>query len=1177
MVLCLTQITVVSAWEWDNKITYTEKDMKVAFENARGLPFIGSKLGEIKLSSHRNVEEIKRVNVGEDKTVMYYDFKGWKLYDGGLGEVIFTDETTGEEIEKEYYFAKAIYETKSYPIYNPRCEDGEIREECKTLISNNIETHLIGWERLDTRNIPKEDITIGLVTDVKEGDYIDAQWIIAGRKVSKHASWEAGSLLDGLVSAWKMDSTGTAIDGSGINDCTKAGDVVDNNVTAFFGTSYSFDGNTDGLDCGNDQSSNMTTAFSICSIVFPSNVAGGNKRIINKHWTSSHTSPFFSYYMATVGDIRFGAAVEGAVKEFTAGAVVINQPNWVCGTFNGTTLVAYINGSEVGSLAAVGKVFYGGQRNLFIGSNEHNTEDFEGSIDETFLWNRSLTATEISDWYNDGNGLEFITANPNVTINQPTNDTFTTATTEFNITCISDLGIESANYTINDGADNFTLVNNGGNEWTDTNITMAQGGYKAEFSCYDPDGGVNNSESVDFTIAFAPIVTITSPDTGNNFTTTDIEINNTITFQISQACKYSDDGGLTNNSLVCGQNISYVASQGQTNFTIFANSSNGNEGSDTIWLFVDSIPPDVNLSSPLGNISYHVSGNNLTLNWSISGNLGSCWWTNNSGINNNSVPCLDLNLSFIANVFNSKEVTLYTNDTLGNENSSSTGWDYLVFENSQTFNTTGFELEGQTITINLSSVGGATVSANLFYKDEFLTGTKVGNNNEMEFSRTLGVPSGVGNNTFYWNITHGSDFITTTMNNQTISPTIFGICNSTLTQRYLNVTFKNETLLEEDINATISSSFTYWLADQAANKTGTYSNATEQERYSFCFTPTDRSMNLRFEAQYNNQISQQRTFINTFSLSNSTLTSQVLYLLPTALGIFSTFQTIDSISNPISAVDSTMTRILNGVTRTVGTGATDSSGTILFFLDPDISHTGQFIKSGFTTNTFNFFPTTDTKLVIMGITGGDVPGSNISINSSYIITPTNQSLNNNTDFTFGFDVMGEGITLISMNISNSNGGQLLFQSNAGVGFISGVVNTGNLSRIVGTYIITSPDETLSLQRSWIVGVEFIGDYSLFRQMSLYLDYGFKEFFQYLIIFGTLMAIIIFMSSGNILDNSESKVMVILGVLWAFSIVGWLNNPVIVGSTGIAQFGKQYGIAIISTAAGSVFVFRRVFV
>ncbi|KKL28472.1 hypothetical protein LCGC14_2374820 [marine sediment metagenome] len=88
-VLVLFLIGTVSAFEIDNKLTYSNEDLKVTFENLWGLPLIGSELGTAELKSHPSVNYVKRVGAGNQVT-MWYDFDFVDLYENGLGDVEFT-------------------------------------------------------------------------------------------------------------------------------------------------------------------------------------------------------------------------------------------------------------------------------------------------------------------------------------------------------------------------------------------------------------------------------------------------------------------------------------------------------------------------------------------------------------------------------------------------------------------------------------------------------------------------------------------------------------------------------------------------------------------------------------------------------------------------------------------------------------------------------------------------------------------------------------------------------------------------------------------------------------------------------------------------------------------------------------------------------------------------------
>jgi len=298
--------------------------------------------------------------------------------------------------------------------------------------------------------------------------------------------------------------------------------------------------------------------------------------------------------------------------------------------------------------------------------------------------------------------------------------------------------------------------------------------------------------------------------------------------------------------------------------------------------------------------------------------------------------------------------------------------------------------------------------------------------------------------------------------------------------------------------------------------------------------------------------------------------------------LFSQFNVVDSNGVALSLVKGVISRIIGGSSVTVASAFTDSSGFVNYFLNPDFSYGAVFSKSGYPDNSFSFTPTTDIRTVIMGggitVTGN---GTQIMSNMTYKIFPTNSSLNNNTDYTFGFNVTSsQTITLISMNITNSSGEQLLFISNAGTGFISGVINTGNYTRLIGKFLIQTDSEEISFSRLWTVGIEYIGDYSIFKQLNLYLDYGFKPIWQYLIILGVILIVVIFMSTNETLDTSESKIIVVFLLIWAFSFIGWLDTGIVVDSGSantLGQLSSKYGIAILSSGIAVFMIFRRIFI
>ena len=199
----------LSAFDFDNSISYSEDKMTARITNAFGL---GEEIGEATLKSHATPDEILIVPTGKNQKPMFYDFNFSGEYGGGLGEVEFTDIKTGKIIEREYHFEIAIYGNLERTDYKKECNEktylnGSVGEVCeKKIIGSHIENAIIGWEKLDARNIPSGLHRISLITDVNAGDYIDGVWEIAGKKIYEHASWTT-DLNNNLVAYYTLNET----------------------------------------------------------------------------------------------------------------------------------------------------------------------------------------------------------------------------------------------------------------------------------------------------------------------------------------------------------------------------------------------------------------------------------------------------------------------------------------------------------------------------------------------------------------------------------------------------------------------------------------------------------------------------------------------------------------------------------------------------------------------------------------------------------------------------------------------------------------------------------------------------------------------------------------------------------------------------------------------------------
>lgn len=79
-------------------------------------------------------------------------------------------------------------------------------------------------------------------------------------------------------------------------------------------------------------------------------------------------------------------------------------------TYDGATVTGYLNGKSQGTVSASGNGATGGNSFAIMGRQFDGSGFAVGMVDETGVWNKVLTATEISDLYNSGDGSTMTTS-----------------------------------------------------------------------------------------------------------------------------------------------------------------------------------------------------------------------------------------------------------------------------------------------------------------------------------------------------------------------------------------------------------------------------------------------------------------------------------------------------------------------------------------------------------------------------------------------------------------------------------------------------------------------------------------------------------------------------------------------------------------------------------------------
>ncbi|NHN28103.1 T9SS type A sorting domain-containing protein [Flavobacterium jejuense] len=197
-----------------------------------------------------------------------------------------------------------------------------------------------------------------------------------------------------------VGSTSYWVSSSNANGCESARTEIVVNVLAP-ATHLNFDGVNDYVDCGNASSLQISgTQITLQAMIYPTSwrtqIFEGS--VLVKEGTNGDG------YWLRVGDggkinAAFGNGF-GAVQVNTTSALSLNTWQQITVTYDGIAIKIYVNGTIVNSTNSSFSIV-STTSELYIGSSKgYTTRHFPGSIDEVRIWNKALTATDITNTMN---------------------------------------------------------------------------------------------------------------------------------------------------------------------------------------------------------------------------------------------------------------------------------------------------------------------------------------------------------------------------------------------------------------------------------------------------------------------------------------------------------------------------------------------------------------------------------------------------------------------------------------------------------------------------------------------------------------------------------------------------------------------------------------------------------
>lgn len=386
---------------------------------------------------------------------------------------------------------------------------------------------------------------------------------------------------------WKLDINASDLSGKA---ATRAGTAVNatlNRTGGKLGGAYEFDVSKNAIltlgDAGGISTNKMTLSIWAKS---PDNTQSGSAMTVGT--LASGGGSGYEIYNPDTSTIRFGAGTSGGFK--TTDAAQPWDGNWhnIIGVYNTTHILIYVDGQLRNTTASTENIVNLGT-DLNAGGWGAGVNYFNGTIDEIAIWNRSLTAAEITNIYQLQEGKYYW-----ITNSTDATETSTSGTMQFAVDTIKpavvDLRpilsnvqdtsqiIEIATnatdaVTIDTVFANITMPNASttivnlalatGNKYNNSyTIPSLTGLYNVTITANDTANNINNSITTNFTTIFSPNVTLISPANNSASLTGNITFN----YQVNYTSSISNCS-LTINSLA-NQTNTTIAVNSTQNFTL---------------------------------------------------------------------------------------------------------------------------------------------------------------------------------------------------------------------------------------------------------------------------------------------------------------------------------------------------------------------------------------------------------------------------------------------------------------------------------------------------------------------------------------------------------------------------------------------------------------------------------
>lgn len=300
-------------------------------------------------------------------------------------------------------------------------------------------------------------------------------------------------LTNSLEEYYKLDETsGQAVNSvsPGVNNSSSL--TATRGATGKIGNAFSFNGVSQRVDFADHTNWTITTTSSLSISVWiylTGDIASNGYANI---WGHQDGPQLFLQKDGVKYKIGWYAGNNTPVST-NAMLFLLNTWEHIVITKNGSNVNIYRNGTNVGTLTATDIDV--NPSAVFIGADSHSSyEAFKGRIDELGIWKRTLSASEVSQLYNSGNGWTY----PSGTPSAPSGLTTTVAScSQVNLSWTDNSANETGFY-IYRGGSQIASVGAGVTSYSSTGLS-ASTAYSYYIVAYNGSGNSGNSNTASAT------------------------------------------------------------------------------------------------------------------------------------------------------------------------------------------------------------------------------------------------------------------------------------------------------------------------------------------------------------------------------------------------------------------------------------------------------------------------------------------------------------------------------------------------------------------------------------------------------------------------------------------------------------------------------------------------------